>query len=386
MTNHQTWQHIRLICSSGLPPLTVMPILSSALHKILPCLSFSYILTDHQARPLSYYAENFNDSTHKIFSQRGGILTSHCDDPASFNTLFQMPADYGNLLNPPAQFYQSSTYITLFAPNGLHNVIDMTIKHNNKPLALIGIFREKAAQKYYQKSGFNNKEIALLPLLYSHIKHLSLSKSSIETHTALLQSVHSKALGIGVDNESSNRLDIDSLSATITVNTSGDIVFASNEAIDLLKQGLSVKHRYLLDYKNNLQPMVKFLCQSLECKQACSSKLPPVYYLPVPNGILIIRAYRMNALTDSSGTPPYYSIHLQMQQPTRLKILYQLKKYQLSPKAMSVGWLIATGLNNTEICQQLGIQPSTLRSYLKNLYTLLDVNSHHQLKQKLTVS
>lgn len=42
MTNNQTWHQIRLICSSRLPPLTVIPIVSEALHEVLPYLIYVY--------------------------------------------------------------------------------------------------------------------------------------------------------------------------------------------------------------------------------------------------------------------------------------------------------------------------------------------------------
>ena len=397
MTNNQTWHQIRLICSSGLPPLTVMPILSEALHKVLPCLSFTFIFTDQQAKPLAYYAENLDESTHKLFSEKGDLLTSAQGDPASFPYLFELPNAYGNMLHPPAQYYKGSIYTNFFAPNGIQHFIDMTISHNDLPLVMIGIFREQSAKKTYQNSGYSKKEIALLPLLYSHLKHLSLSTSSLETRDNLLDSVNSKAFGLSLDdNEIDNKVmtemlkecehntKVDNMSASITVNANGDILFASEEAIDLLKQGLSVKHRYLLEYQYSIQPLVKFVCQSLERKLTPSSTSPPVRYLSVPNGMLIIRAYRMNALTSAHGLPEYYSIHIELVQPTRLRVLYQLTKYQLSPKVMSVAWLISIGLSNIEVCARLSIKQTTLRSYLKVLYNRLNVNSHEQLKLKLT--
>ncbi|MBE0445889.1 helix-turn-helix transcriptional regulator [Psychrobacter sp. FME5] len=399
MTNNQALQQIRLICSSGLPPLMVMPLLSDALHKVLPCFSFTFIFTDQQAKPLAYYAENLDESTHKLFSEKGHLLTSEHNDPASFPHLFGLPNAYGNMLNPPAQYYKGSIYTNFFAPNGIQHFIDMTISHNGLPLVMIGIFREEFGKKSAKKSGYSKKEIALLPLLYSHLKHLSLSKSSLEARDNLLDSIDSKAFGLTFDDneiqddvmaevftECERNTRVDSMSASITVNANGDILFASQEAINLLKQGLTVKHRYLLEYQHSMQPLVKFLCQSLARKFAHSYISPPMRYLPVPNGMLIIRAYQMNALTSANGLPEYYSIHIELVQPTRLRVLRQLTRYQLPPKVMSVAWFISIGLNNVQVCERLSIQPSTLRSYLKVLYNRLNVNSHEQLKLKLTNS
>lgn len=374
-----------------------MPILSETLHKVLPCLSFTFIFTDQQAKPLAYYAENIDESTHKLFSEKGDLLTSEQGDPASFPYLFKLPNAYGNMLNPPAQYYKGSIYTNFLAPNGIQHFIDMTISHNDVPLVMIGIFREKSGNKTYQNSGYSKKEIALLPLLYSHLKHLSLSASSLETRDNLLDSVNSKAFGLSLDdNEIKDKVmtemltgcehntSVDNMSASITVDANGNILFASEAAITLLKQGLSVKHRYLLEYQYSMQPLIKLVCQSLQRKFAHSYTSPPVRYLSVPNGILTIRAYRMNALTSAHGLPEYYSIHLELVQPTRLRILYQPTKYQLSPKVMSVAWLISIGLSNIEVCARLSIKPSTLRSYLKVLYNRLNIHSHEQLKLKLT--
>ncbi len=395
MTNNQTWQQIRLICSSGLPPLTVMPILSEALHEVLPCLSFTFILTDQHAKPLAYYAENMDEDTHKLFCEKGDVLTSAQGDPANFPYLFGLPNDYANLLNPPDEYFQGSVYTNFFAPNGIQHFIDMTVSHHDKPLVMIGIFREKVGRRSRKDAGFSSKEIATLPLLYSHIKHLSLSSSSIEARANLLDSANAKAFGLSLEDSLINDralaevlVDCDkrkvvSKSATITVNANGDVLSASDDAVDLLTQGLVVKHRYLLNYRYNIQPLVRFLCQSLEQKMYRSSYNPPVYHLSVPNGMLVIRAYRMNAFTSAHGMPECYSMHIELVQPVRLRVLYQLKSHQLSPKLMSVGWLISIGLSNTQIGERLAIKQTTLRSYLKVLYNRLDVNSHEQLKQKL---
>lgn len=396
MTNNQTWQQIRLICSSGLPPLTVMPILSEALHEVLPCLSFTFILTDQHAKPLAYYAENMNEDTHKLFCEKGDVLTSAQGDPANFPYLFGLPNDYANLLNPPDEYFEGSVYTNFFAPNGIQHFIDMTVSHHDKPLVMIGIFREKVGRRSRKDAGFSSKEIATLPLLYSHIKHLSLSSSSLEVRDNLVDNANAKAFGLKVDEEVldnnglaeilsgcvSSRAVVNK-SASITVNANGDVLFASDDAIELLTQGLVVKHRYLLNYQYNIQPIVRFLCQSLERKLQHSSHNPPVYHLSVPNGILVIRAYGMHALAKARGVPEYYTIHIELVQPLRLRTLYQLKNYKLSPKAMSVAWFISIGLDNTQVCERLSIKQSTLRSYLKVLYNRLNVNSHTQLKQKL---
>lgn len=395
MSNNQTWQQIRLICSSGLPPLTVMPILSEALHKVLPCLSFTFILTDKRAKPLAYYAENLDESTHALFCEKGDMLTSEQGDPASFPHLFELPKDYGNLLIPPDEYFQGSVYTNFFAPNGIRHFIDMTISHQDRPLVMIGIFREKIGRKTKNELGFSRKELSLLPLLYSHIKHLSLSKSSLNARDNLLDSVQSKAFGLNFDHDSKDEVmtgaligceyhtKIDNKSANITVNANGDVLSASDGAIELLTQGLIVKHRYLLNYRHNIQPIIRFLCQSLERKSHHSAHSPPVYYLSVPDGILVIRAYQMNALTHAHGMPEYYSIHIELVQPVRLRVLYQLKQYKLPPKAMMVGWLVAIGLNSTQICERMTIQQSTLRSYLKLLYNKVNVNSYEQLRRRL---
>lgn len=353
---------LRHLCSSGLPALTIMPLVSKQVHELISCLSFSFIYVDDVCRPLEYYAEHFDEKTLQLFNQSGAELVITDNDPASFKLLFALPAACGNLLNPPDAFYQSSNYQHFFAPNGIYHVMDMQLTDNGKPIAMSAIFREKT-----RLSTFSQHEQQLMTAIHNCLQHLALAPNSFNQleHTPLFSDA------------------IEESSYSLVVNQQGKILLASAQATELLKVGLSTFQRSAI-HENDFSEIFKHLTQRV---QKNTTELP-VLRIAIPGGMLVLRAYRLENLTSGSDvqTPDMTTIHISKQVPVAYTVWDNLMKLKLTAQEQRVAWLLCQGKDAPAIEQQLGIKTSTYRTYVKNLLGQCQVNSQTDLVSLLTHS
>lgn len=350
---------LRHLCSSGLPALTLMPLVSKQVHELISCLSFTFIYVDDACRPLEYYAEHFDEKTMQLFNQSGAELVTTEHDPASFKLLFSLPAACGNLLNPPDVFYQSSNYQHFFAPNGIHHVMDMQLTDNGRPIAMGAIFREKT-----QQASFSQHEQQLMPMIHECLQHLALAPNSFN------QRKHAPLFADTTEERS----------CSMIVDQQGKIILASAQATELLKAGLSAGQRHAIR-ENDFSEIFKRLTQAV---QKNTTELP-ILRIAIPGGMLVLRAYRLENLTSGSDvqTPDMTTIHISKQVPVAYRVWENLLRLKLTAQEQRVAWLLCQGKDAPAIETQLGIKTSTYRTYIKNLLGQCQVNSQAELINQL---
>lgn len=347
---------IRLIAQSGLPALSVMPLIAESIREMMPCLSMSYIKLNDECRPEEYYAEHFNEKTHKLFCHRGDQLTAEHDDPASFKMLFAIPTDFGSLLAPPPMFYQSSTYLHFFQPNGIYHVMDMKLKKEGKPLAMAAIFREKSS------SGFSAKEKQVLPLLHRYFQHLANApEASIDAF------VTDEELG----------------TAALVADQQGNIVMASPCAVELLQLGLPCNMRHEIG-NANISQICQLLSHRAHGKSQATDQNTAQYSINIPSGRLTLRGYRMEGY--GSYQNGLTNIHITHSVPAGITVWKNLMETGLSTREKEVAWLMTQQHDENTICQEMGIKPSTFHTYVKHLHREFAVNSHSALVARLQQS
>lgn len=345
MSKNRDLAFLRLLCSSGIDLMTLMPVASEVLKRLIPSFSLSMIRVDEEYCPQEHYSEYFDEFSHQLFASSGHAFSLRTTDPAGFRNLLTNKQAFGTLIDTSPDYLNGATYQYLFQRNGIYHVLDLALRDGTKPLGILGIFREQKAP------AFNRKDLTVVEQLYPHLVH---------------------ALSANVAPASFDEID----SAMLIVNQQGGIQWASESAMLWLAEGIGRDDRAALLQHQVFPKACQFLCkiwmenQKLERKHAIQ---PPVVNLNVPGGRLRLRAYGLSGQLEQQM--PYIGIQLSLETHRGLSILQALHHMDLSPQLTRLAFLLWQGKGGADIGREMGISANTLKSYQRDLYQHLQVNN-----------
>lgn len=336
---------IRALSTSGLDLIVQMPLLSEAIHRAFPSFSLSMIRVDDTCAPREHYSEHFDEFSHQLFATSGHLFASSSDDPASFGRLLRNPRPIGALVRAPPNYLAGATYEHLFRRNGIHHCLDVAVKSAGGPLGILGIFRERSAP------GFTTEDVARMATVYDDLVH----------------AFEARAL-VG---------DFDEVeSAVLVVDRRGTIEWASGSARAWLIEASIAEERGLVVDRSLLPAAVADLARSVRRAEDAS----PTRTLPVAGGRLRLRAYRLQSAANSLGEETKVAVQLSFEASRLLRIEKALHALGTPPRLREV----ATWLYRGEDARaRLGVSKETFKSYRKELYLRLDVDSVDALRVRL---
>ena len=156
---------LRQLFTSGIDPVTLMPVASACLRRLVPAFSLSMIRVDAQCAPQEHYSEFFDEFSHQLFASSGHHFAVASDDPAAFGNLLRSPRVIGNLIDTPKSYVDGATYQVLFQRNGIHHCLDVAVRDARGPLGILGMFRERDAP------GFGQDDLTVMRTLYPFLVH-----------------------------------------------------------------------------------------------------------------------------------------------------------------------------------------------------------------------
>lgn len=345
MSTNKALGALRLILQSGVDVMTMMPLLSEAIKRLVPSFSLSMIRVDASCAPQQHYSEHFDTFSHRLFAESGHHFSAAADDPAAFGNLLRQRVPYGNLIRGGDAFERGATYQHLFQRNGIHHVLDLAIRDASGPLGILGIFREKKARP------FTLGDVHLGRLIYDDLVHAFRAEPL--------------------------PADFDELDAAVLLaNAQGVIAWATPTARAWLEDATGGPDRAHLMGANVLPEACRSLAERLRTGES------PTLCLAVPGGRLRLRAYGLSPMSpDSLGN--HIAIHLQLEMNHRLKVLRALTSSSLTERQRRIALGHYDGLGVREIQASMGITHATLKSYQKDLYRRLDVTSSAELVSAL---
>lgn len=341
--------------------MVVMPSVAEVLHRFIGALSVAYIEVNESFLPTRYYAEHFSAESHALFqSAHNADLLNSQEDPASFERLFALPNPFGNLVAPPAAFYDSSTYKNFFESNGIYHVLDLAIKENGRPKAIVGIFRER------ETAAFAGRELTYLPSLYAYLKHLRLQPNETE----LFQ-----------EDQGGDAIE----SATMVVDEKLGVQWMSAGAKDLLSYSLEVQESRAFLMHGHLPSAVRWVCQqalqqSSNTRSADDVALPH-FVQPLPGGCLSVRAHRI--FSEKSNVPSMIAVTLNWHVQPLFVLLRWCEQARVSERERQMLVLALAGMTGKEMARDAGIQLSTCKSYLQSAYHKLSVQDKNGFFEKM---
>lgn len=336
--------------------MTLMPLASEVLKRLIPSFSLSMIRVDPSCSPQHHYSEFFDEFSHQQFAIGGQHFTAQTGDPASFGTLLRSKVPYGNLVNPPSAYYEGMIYEHFFKRNGIHHVLDVALRDANGPLGILGIFREEKAPP------FTRSDVALIHEIYPLLVHASVAKP-----------VPARFDDVG--------------SAMIVASPQGVILWASEQARRWLEDACASAERAALMERDLLPEACRMLWKRVAEHQSGTPQRGarlsevPTRTLRVPGGRLRLRAYPLEPQsTERAGA---IGVHLTLEMHRSLRVLRVLERAPVGPQLRRLALGLWRGASAASLREELGVSASTLKSYQKELYARLAVNSLDDLVEHL---
>jgi hypothetical protein len=340
---------LRLLTTSGVDLIAQMPLLSTYLHRIVPSFSLSMIRVDERCVPTAHYSEYFDDASHRLFAASGDYFATKSADPAAFANLMRNADAVGTLVEAPPGYFDGMVYRGLFTPNGIHHTLDVALRAQGMPLAILGLFRE------HRTRAFAASDVSAIREVYPHLVHACFARPI------------------------PGRFD-EIEGAMLIVDRAGTIQFASPLARGWLEDATFGPERArLLD-----AGMIPAVCRELvtrldRCRRGATIATPELV-LPVPGGRLRLRAYRL----DSTGvTQELVAVQLSLEVDHRLRVLSIFDRVALPPQLARLAMALVAGRTTPEILVELGLRVTTLKSYQRDLYRRFEVANAAELVERI---
>lgn len=349
---------LRLLYTSGIDPIALMPVASACLRRLVPAFSLSMIRVNADCAPQEHYSEFFDEFSHQLFASAGHHFAAASNDPASFGNLLRSRNPIGNLIDTPQAYLNGATYQMLFQRNGIHHCLDVAVRDLNGPLAILGIFREQDAM------GFSRKDLAAVTALYPFLVHAFAAKPL----PADFDEIDSALLMVGLD---------------------GTIQWASPQARAWLEDATPSVDRVNLMTQGILPRACRHLCQLWVASQSPRRRKSdtgqvPTLTLPLAGGQLRMRAYGLSSqLPGGDQQPACIGIQLSLEMHRGLRVLHVLEHHRLTPQQKRIAFALWRGDGAADIRETLGLSLHTLKSYQKELYARMSVSGAVDLIRRL---
>ncbi len=353
MSRTKDFAFLRLLFTSGIDLVSLMPVASECLKRLIPSFSLSMIRVDARCAPHHHYSEYFDEFSHRLLDARGHHFALQTSDPAAFSNLMRNRVPYGALVQQPPGFLQGAFYKNVFERNGMFHVLDVALRDANGPLGILGIFREKRSPP------FTRSEVAIVHELYPLLVHASVAKPLPSRYDEVE-------------------------SAMLVVSPEGRIVWASQPARQWLEGATAhAGERASLVNRHMLPEACQRLCRSLGSHQSGkrhdgTMRDVPSVTLPLPGGRLRLRAYSLAPQLGNHGEAQV-GVQLTLEMHRGLRMLRALEGCPITPQQRRLAIGLWQGKQPQEISAELGLSANSLKSYQKDLYARLEVSSARDL-------
>lgn len=357
MSRTKDFAFLRLLFTSGIDLVSLMPVASECIKRLIPSFSLSMIRVDQRCAPHQHYSEYFDEFSHRLLDASGHEFALQTDDPAAFTNLMRNRVPYGALVGQPPGFLQGAFYERVFKRNGMFHVLDVALRDANGPLGILGIFREQKSPP------FSRAEIAIVHELYPLLVHASVAKPV------------------------PSRYD-ETESAMLVASAAGTIVWASQPARQWL-EGATARagERAFLVNRHLLPEACRRLCRALDAHQSGAPqggalREVPSVTLPLPGGRLRLRAYSL-APQLGDHDEARVGVQLTLEMHRGLRMLRALERCPITPQQRRLAVGLWQGKRTQELTAELGLSASSLKTYQKDLYGRLEVSSARDLVSHL---
>jgi DNA-binding CsgD family transcriptional regulator len=363
-------EHLKTLCSLGLPPESAMVAITPLLHEIIPHGWTRAWLFEPDASISSTYSENPDSSA--IYRER---LWQFMDDPTSFMSLWEAyyrAVGIGWSLHRQGRGWLDSAYYReVEAPLDSCWMLDAMIGDGTRAVAGLTLTRPRTARS------FNVDDVQQLDRLRPWLAHAFRPQPPGD---------------ICLDDDDSPR----PVGPPVR---GGQLILTSDETLVFQTTGLEFFLRTLageaanyvqrLPVRDHLPTPIRTLCRRIVAAAAGGLGHPPRMQMPCAYGVLTLDAKWLvpaGAIPEDVARDPKGCLIVVTINLHEHPIAYAarvLRASSATPAQVKVGVQLALGKTKPEIAQELGLQPSSIADLTKKLYQRLDIHNSAELGLKL---
>jgi DNA-binding CsgD family transcriptional regulator len=347
---------IRQACFSGLPSRSMMPIVAAQMRQLIPAACCQFTWSSAEGRISNFWCDTF------MPRRTAWIILNHrryeADAGFSFRELVLFGKATGNARAWwDRGFEHSATFHAVFEPYGFKWFLDGVVRDAERPYGCLALIR------LGEDADFSAAEEELLSRVLPYLSHAlraDATRPSRFVRTGRSGMVICDEQGAVVEwSASAHRLAVFALVEDINLDArvdAGDFEEMTLRLRDIARHWAA-------------------------CMQAgdLGDELPT---LVRRNGWgeFVLRGYR---LRGPDGAANRVGILIEQLVPFESHLLERVNATSLTTRQKEIALLSLQGLPNAQIARRLSISPHTLKDYYKGIYARLEINSHHELVQRL---
>lgn len=347
--NSRQWARLRVLCCSGLAPLSLAPDALALVRKLIPHAGATLFLTDEQGLPASTYQDPIFDSVRALCGAEEII----CDrfNPIGADALGVMRRGTPKLSVLDGRqpgYFDSHTYQCIVRGAGQRFVLNARLEAGGRVAGLLSLYREPGL-------GFGAAEAEELARVALYLEH-ALAAAPVAPAVA----------GPPADD------------AIVVARRDGTIELASAPAWVLLRElaGQSI----VPARADRLPPACRRVLAMLTEDGAYPDRLP-AQRVPAPGGMIEMRAQWLDAAAAAAGG--LVGLSLRRVEPLPLRVWRRLDGVELSPQQTEVAFWMGVGGGRSAARARMGVSDAVLRDCVKAIYDKFGCGSESDLALRL---
>ena len=345
--NSRQWTRLRVLCSSGLDIMTLMPDALTLIHELIP----------HSAAGV--YLATPDGETNNVFYHGPIASVEHlCTDPNFFcgphdvpmSMLMRGPRKIGQTFAPRREFYSSNTYQYLIRGSGQHHTLDIRLEDNGKPIGMLILFREPGSM-------FDEDDLEDAARIAVYFEH------------AFRTAGHGRSELDGAEVVAE---------ALLVARRDGTVLFASEPAHAMLRDLAAQQRRTYAG--NQLPPACRDLIDVLTESERHPWRMPSMQ-TAIPGGLLSVSAQWLHP--GSTEPTAELGILLKRLVPRPLQVWRNLRAAALSPQQTELAFWMGVGQGREGARARMGISDAVMRDCVKTIYDRLECGSEAALMARL---
>lgn len=360
MKNAEALAHFRQLSCLGLDSQLVIPAMLTALHDIIPSAINVFYWTDRHGTPVNIYAPEVIPSVLDVLTN-GYHLLQGPGEP-TIERLAAGPLIAGNMgrFFQTASFTDTAMHSLIYKPYRVGPSLEMTVKAGGEPKGMVFLSRDLGARS------FSAKETWLVATLSSYFLH-ALNATVAPTFASDLRETGDEA--------------------ALICDARGEVVQASPSAWRMLLFATQPKiapHAPVPQPGMMLPPQIQRLCRNLSDIRAGRPAPAPMVLLTNAWGGFRFQAHALQSgMSADPSSNPLVVITMRREEPFQLRLMDRLKVMPLSSKQRQIAFRLGMGDGPDEVVRNLDISRETYRTYVKQMYSRLEINNRAALVELL---
>ncbi|TSD55223.1 hypothetical protein FFI97_025205 [Variovorax sp. KBS0712] len=336
VAKQQLWHELDMLCRLGVGLAPIAPEVCGALRTLVGADAAALFWMDEQGLPAGFFHEDSPASTQNLFLNEFERLFVGARETNVFALARPDGPRVGRLLTPDASYFRSNSYNLLVRASGHHHVLDMRVEVLGRTRAVVSLFRAPGAR------GFDADNAAVLERTTAHLAR-AFARAPTPPWNDSIDSLVGHVLLDAADRRPV-LVDVPARLLLQTANLRGVGLKGGSDA-----------------------PLPSDIASHLGLRSDLTDQ--PIR-IPVPHGVLVVKAHLMHPPTGTAGSSAQLLLTLQLQRMRQIDVVRRIRELPLSPLQREIAALAGLGHARADCTALTGVGQAALKKHLR---VILDV-------------